>query len=150
MLPACRRVRRAGGLPHLAAWGAITMLTTDSSIGSAPPNGTSRRALFDDPTWRWGNRLLGDPLLRADLKPVAAFGADWRAALRRLAESLRDPRTRAEVMARAERRAGELRQQLADVRARGLTELLAEAEQELSDQLVVVRLFAEPPALATG
>ncbi|RIL11007.1 hypothetical protein DCC79_06205 [bacterium] len=144
---------RAGAPPparfHHRQPGGMAMTTTvPSSTGPASPNGTTRRALFDDPTWRWGNRLLGDPLLRADLKSIAAFGADRRRALERLAASLRDPRTRAEFMARAERRARDLRQQLADLRARGLTDLLAEAEQELSDQLAVIRLFAEPAALA--
>lgn len=126
------------------------MITADTVYHGLAANGTARQALFDDPTWRWGNRLLGDPLLRADLRSLAATGAEWGDMLRRLASSLADPRTRAELRLRAEARARDLRQQWAELRDRGLPDLAREAEQELNDQLVVVEVFdavaATPPA----
>lgn len=119
------------------------MITADVFSPSHRVNGTARQALIEDPSWRWANKLLGDPLLRADDKDLGPRG-ERGPRLSRLAASLRDPRTRAEIRLRAERKAGNLQLQLADLRRRGLPELAVEAEQELSDQINYIQAFTDP------
>ena len=118
------------------------MISTEVFHPAFTVNGTARQALIDDPNWRWGNRVLGDPLMRADGKG-AVIGA-YGQGLSRLVASLRDPRTRAEIRMRAEQKAGVLQMQLADLREREMPELEVEAEAELHAQMAFVQAFTDP------
>ncbi len=118
------------------------MISADALNGVRVANGTARQTLINDPSWRWANKLLGDPLLRADDKGLGEEGRHGQTLLR-LAASLRDRRTRAEIRRRAESKAGALREQLADLRRREMPELEVEAERELSDQMNYILAFSD-------
>jgi len=124
------------------------MMTADLSPQAVGINGTARQLLMNDPSWRWANRLLGDPLLRADDKALAALGGAPGSVLGRLAASLRDPATRSEIRSRGEAKLRALQLQLSELRRRGLPDLAMEAEREISDQEAFIQAFADQPASA--
>jgi len=118
------------------------MITTSLSSPRTLSDDTARRALVESPDWRWGYRLVGDPLLRADDKFLTTFHGRAH-GLAELVGCLTDARARAEIVARAERKERDLAGQLAELRARGLTELAREAEGELADQRRLLAAIAD-------
>lgn len=102
----------------------------------------ARRALIDSPDWKWGYKLIGDPLLRADEHLVHGFGGQSN-GLSRLVASIQDPKARTEIRNRAERKLRDLERQLADLRSRHFPELEREAEAELNLQRNFVQLIAQ-------
>jgi hypothetical protein len=98
--------------------------------------------LRQEPSWRWGNPLTGDVLLRADDKDFPQF-AGHPDILAAAVASIRDERTRAEIRARAEVRYRALAEQLDDARGLHLEALALAAERELEDQRTYLALIAE-------
>lgn len=121
------------------------MITAQTMNSAFPADRSVRQALARSPDWSWGYKLIGEPLLRADDKLVTEY-CGHKHDLVSLVSSLSDPRARAEIRARAERKERALEQQLADLRQRNLPELEREAEQELFDQRAFLeRIRANDP-----
>lgn len=124
------------------------MITRDLFDPGLAARDPAARRLMDDPSWRWGNPFTGDPLTRADDKALGALGPDRDATVGRLAGSLRDPATRAEIRLRGQHKVERLSLQLVELRRFNLPALEREAEQELADQQAFVVRFSEDEAPA--
>lgn len=90
---------------------------------------------------RWGYALIGDPLLRADDKFVHGLGE-------RVLASLTDLRIVRELRVRAESKLADLAQQLDDLTARNVTDLVPAAARELADQEALLSRLAAAEAAA--
>jgi hypothetical protein len=118
------------------------MITAGMLSNAATADPAARQALAISPSWRWGNRVTGDPLRRADDKGFSELsGKPGTLAL--MVATIRDARTRAEIRSRAERKQVDLEQQLQDVRRWQLTALEPEAERELADQRAFLEILAQ-------
>lgn len=124
------------------------MITRDFLDQGPAARDSAARRLMNDPNWHWGNPITGDPLTRADDKTLGALGPDREAMVGRLAGSLRDPATRAEIRLRGQHKVERLSLQLVELRRFNLPALEREAEQELADQQAFVVRFSDAEAPA--